>query len=219
MMRILFVCTGNTCRSPMAEAILRKIAQDEELEVEVRSAGVSAVDGSPASSQAIQVLKEKGIKHSHRSRMIQPDQVEWADLVLAMTRTHKYFVISEYPESVEKVYTLKEYAHLDPEKEELLRKLDRLDTELETKRREISARFSLKPSDKWSEEAEQALREETEPLLKEREELLRKIGDKSPDPDISDPFGGSVEIYRQCANELESAIRKIVQRWKKEKRS
>lgn len=219
MLRILFVCTGNTCRSPMAEAILRKIAQDEELEIEVRSAGVSAMNGSPASREASQVLKEKGIKHSHRSQVIQPELVDWADLILTMTRTHKYFVISEYPDSMEKVYTLKEYACLDPVKEELLRKLDRLDTELEAKRAEIQSRFSLKAEDKWSAEAEQALRKEVEPLLKEREELLKKIEENSPDPDISDPFGGPVEVYRQCANELETAIRQIVQRWKKENRS
>jgi protein-tyrosine-phosphatase len=218
MLRILFVCTGNTCRSPMAEAILRKIAQDEELEIEVRSAGLSAMNGSPASREASQVLKEKGIKHSHRSQVIQPELVDWADLILTMTRTHKYFVISEYPDSMEKVYTLKEYASLDPKKEELLRKLDRLDTELESKRAEIQARFSLKADDKWSEEAEQALRKEVEPFLKEREELLKKIEENSPDPDINDPFGGPVEVYRQCANEMEATIRQIVQRWKKEKR-
>ncbi|SEM80162.1 low molecular weight protein arginine phosphatase [Lihuaxuella thermophila] len=218
MLRILFVCTGNTCRSPMAEAILRKIAQDEELEIEVRSAGVSAMNGSPASKQALQVLGEKGIRHSHRSRLIEPELVDWADLILTMTRTHKHFMIHDFPDSMEKVYTLKEYADLDPEKEALLRKLDRLDTELEAKRAEIQARFSLRAEDPWPEEAEQALRQEVEPLLKERKKLLKKMDESSSDPDISDPFGGSVDVYRQCADELEKAIRKIVQRWKREKR-
>ncbi|CDN44428.1 low molecular weight phosphatase family protein [Paenibacillus sp. P22] len=66
-MRILFVCTGNTCRSPMAEAFLRELSAERGLRLEVRSAGVSTVDGLPVSRHALQVLENNGIAHkAHR---------------------------------------------------------------------------------------------------------------------------------------------------------
>ncbi|MBA4495947.1 low molecular weight protein arginine phosphatase [Paenactinomyces guangxiensis] len=215
-MRVLFVCTGNTCRSPMAEAILKKIAGDKQLEVEVRSAGVSAVNGSPASGNATRVLKEKGIDHSHRSQIVETELVNWADLILTMTRNHKILIISDFPECADKVFTLKEYASSGPDRTELYRRIDRLLTEMEAKRAEVQSRFSLKADDEWHTEAIEALQKEIQPLQQEQSKLLKQLEGESSDLDVSDPFGGSVEIYRQCAGELESVIRQIVKKWKKE---
>lgn len=107
MVRILFVCTGNTCRSPMAEAILKSMQIPG---MEVRSAGVFAIDGSDASINTRKVLEENEISHSHRSSMLTPELVEWATYILTMTSGHKQTVISMYPEAGRKTFTLKEFA-------------------------------------------------------------------------------------------------------------
>lgn len=112
-MRILFVCTGNTCRSPMAEKILRKMAEEQELDIEIRSAGTYAFSGSPASVNATRVLAGRGIHEPHEARMVSPELVEWATLILTMTRSHKGALLQAYPEMAEKIYTLKEYTQPD----------------------------------------------------------------------------------------------------------
>src|SRR6478752_7206750 len=89
-MRILFVCTGNTCRSPLSEAIARKIAIERGLtDVEAISAGTSAHDGSPASDGALLVGLERNMDlASHRAQTLSRDLVRDADLILAMGPHH-----------------------------------------------------------------------------------------------------------------------------------
>ena len=89
-MRLLFVCTGNTCRSPLAEAIARKIAVERGLgDVEVASAGTSAWDGAPASDGALLVGMERRLDLSgHRAQSLTRRLVEGSDLILAMGPHH-----------------------------------------------------------------------------------------------------------------------------------
>lgn len=87
---ILFVCTGNTCRSPMAEAIYRVVAEEVGLGgYEVSSAGTGASEGEPAAQQAIEVCREEGLDlEGHRSRPLTAELVSQASLILGMEPHH-----------------------------------------------------------------------------------------------------------------------------------
>ena len=103
---ILVICTGNTCRSPMAEGLLRNRKND----IIVSSAGLFA-DGSAVSQNAVTVMKEKGIDISgHHSRQISKEQVAEADLILTMTKNHKQMLVNIFPEFEEKIITLSQWA-------------------------------------------------------------------------------------------------------------
>lgn len=87
---LLFVCTGNTCRSPMAAALAAAAVERRGWShVEVRSAGTSAGAGSPATHAAVTVAAEQGIDLSaHRSQVLTSELVEWADAIVAMSDWH-----------------------------------------------------------------------------------------------------------------------------------
>ncbi|KQL21510.1 low molecular weight protein arginine phosphatase [Cytobacillus solani] len=108
MTRVLFVCTGNTCRSPMAEAILKSKNLPG---IEVKSAGVYAMDGSAASENTRKVLAEHGIVFdSHQASMLNDELVSWTSYIITMTASHKAAVISMFPDAAGKIFTLKEFA-------------------------------------------------------------------------------------------------------------
>lgn len=108
MVNILFVCTGNTCRSPMAEALLKSKNSNK---FAVRSAGVFAENGGEASTYASEVLAEKGITHDHKSTLLTSELADWATYILTMTNGHKTAVLSQFPHVNEKTFILKEFVN------------------------------------------------------------------------------------------------------------
>lgn len=110
---VLFVCSGNTCRSPLAAAFFRKALEGRPGmgAVEVASAGLSALDGEPASRQAREVAREWGLDlEAHRSRRASRELLAGARLILTMTADHKRRVLETAPETAGRVFTLGEYA-------------------------------------------------------------------------------------------------------------
>lgn len=111
MKRVLFICTANICRSPMAAGIFNALAEEQGLEASAGSAGVSALVGEPAAPHAHRVTGEFGINlNEHRARQVDPASLEDADLVLTMTSVHRDLLRREFDRYSGKVYTLPEYA-------------------------------------------------------------------------------------------------------------
>jgi protein-tyrosine phosphatase len=112
----LFVCTGNTCRSPMAEGLFRKLlaerlhcAEDELVDrgYVVVSAGVAAGPGSPASPEAIDILRDRGVDlRGHESQPVTPQLLSQADQIFTMTRSHRELLVREFPEAAPRVRLL-----------------------------------------------------------------------------------------------------------------
>lgn len=110
-MNILFVCTGNTCRSPMAAGIMAKLAEEDELDIKIESAGLFAQNGAPASPEAVRALEKYDIDISdHIAQQITDELIEKSDLIVTMTEAHKRLLENIAPE---KTRTLAELCGLD----------------------------------------------------------------------------------------------------------
>jgi protein-tyrosine-phosphatase len=110
--KVLFVCTGNTCRSPMAAAVLNRLAAEGDLPHRAASAGLAAFEGAPATDEALAALRERyggepADLASHRAHRVDRADVDAADAVLAMTEAHRRELVRRFPDAASKIATLR----------------------------------------------------------------------------------------------------------------
>ncbi len=140
MDKIVFICTGNTCRSPIAEGLFKAMNGEQKTGLKAASAGLFTADGLPASENAVIAAHELGADISqHTSTLLNQNLVNDAKYLVCMTASHYDQILSKFPNVGDKLFTL-----------------------LPT--------------------------------------------------DIDDPYGGNIDAYRHCANQIQSAVKSIIER-------
>jgi protein-tyrosine phosphatase len=179
--RLLYVCTGNICRSPMAERLTRygltARLGDAAVLIEVESAGTWGHEGAPMEPHAAEtVVAYGGDPRGFFGRELLAEHVAAADVVLTAAREHREHVLALEPASIRRVFTLKEFTRLaatvDPER-------------LPTGDVVLRARA----------------------LVREAAGLRRRVRARWPaDDDVADPYGAPMYVYRTCAAEIAAAV-------------
>jgi protein-tyrosine phosphatase len=183
MASILVVCTGNICRSPLAEAFLRAALTERlhDAAPRVASAGVIGRPGALAMPETVRAAGERGLDIStHRVRRLAIDDIVEADLVIAMASEHRDAVCDAVPEAASKTYTLKE----------LVRLLERMPGDAAPERVSVDERLRARVA-----------------------QAARGRGDgrraEDADQDVIDPLGMPYESYRAVAWELDEWMRRL----------
>ncbi|MFA9560618.1 low molecular weight protein arginine phosphatase [Evansella sp. AB-rgal1] len=210
-MNILFVCTGNTCRSPLAEALVR---QKSGATIQVKSAGVHAMDGMLMSEGSRAALANRGISENHRAQLVNEELLQWADVVLTMTESHKRLLLERFPYAYEKVSTLKEYVYNDAGTKDKLEKIKHHIAQLELKKATFLANNQGKV-DEFNEKNEipnqEKFEQELLKLLKPDQEAIEQLESELPSFDVADPYGGSLPVYEATLKEIEAAVEKLLE--------
>jgi protein-tyrosine phosphatase len=186
-MRLLFVCTGNLCRSPVAERLTLAKAEQAlgpaAATVRVRSAGVGTTDGRPMDPNSARALADLGGRpEAFLSRQIQPGDAVGADLTLTMTGQHRHQVLKRSPRALRRTFTLAEAVAL----------MELVDP------RELTAITAL-------------------PMERRAGELAARLNDArlhrrtSPADDIADPIGQPRRVHREVAETIEGHLEIITQ--------
>ncbi|MEM8806713.1 MAG: hypothetical protein AAGF01_11855 [Cyanobacteria bacterium P01_G01_bin.38] len=107
-MNILFICDRDICRGPMAVGVLQS-KRISNWGLSLQSAGISAAEGDATDPKADAVLAVRNIQLKHSAKVITENALEWADLILTMTRNQKFFLIRKDPNIADKIYTFQAY--------------------------------------------------------------------------------------------------------------
>jgi protein-tyrosine phosphatase len=181
-MRLLFVCTGNICRSPLAERLASSWAEQSlgagAARVHVRSAGTDGLEGKPMDKRSAAALTELGGDPSgFLARTLNPRMADDADLVLTMTRRHRRLVLAQAPRTLRRTFTL-------PEAADLLRTADLrgiTDLPLTERARELAGRLNEGRAQRRGIEAD----------------------------DVVDPIGQSSAVHRKVADRISRKLRPL----------
>lgn len=207
--KLLYVCDGNTCRSPIAQALTGDLIASTgcDVNVEVDSAGIYANKDSKPFANAIKVMSGRGINiENFKSKILNKKLIEEADLILTMNRAQKIQVIDIYNENTEKVLTLTEAAGIARNFKRII------DDKVRTQNKRIKRPAYL---------TDVGMRLESLAGLGNMDSVLDETIDGKAfhngadeasdcDDDIFDPYGGTVEDYEKCAELIENYVTDII---------
>lgn len=227
-MNILFVCSGNTCRSAMAWGIARDIIQknpEKYRHLKVASAGTYGRDGDKASENAVLACQKHGIDLSgFTATQVTPALLNDADLVLAMTGSHKKLLNALSPQAMDKIFLLKEYEYGE-NVNELNMRLGQLfeaygaarENFVKGNQENLAELDRLNKVDpKKAEALFHKLNNELAQGVKAMDEEINAIDEKLKSMEIPDPFGGDLAEYEACYDVLAKSIANIFAKLTKE---